>query len=57
MIFYYGADNSINDIEKLLIPSITFVNTNNKLLNENRRKGFMFSIKWWHYSIYAGIFH
>ena len=51
--FKIGRDKE--DVEKLVIPSIIFINTNHESFKETRLKGFMVCFGWWDYSIKFGI--
>lgn len=52
--FYISSDISKNDPEKAVIPTILYLNTNHKFFGDLRKKGFVFVIGWWHFSIKFG---
>ena len=42
------------DVEKMVLPAIVYINTNHKSFKETRRKGFMICFGWWDWSIKIG---
>ena len=50
--FTIGRDS--DDVEKLVLPSIVFVNTSHREFKESKRKGFMLIFGWWDFSISFG---
>lgn len=51
--FYIGRDKK--DVEKAILPTIIFVNTNHPTFKELRSKGFMVIIGWWDFNIKIGV--
>ena len=43
------------DCEKMVLPSVVYVNTNHPAFKDTRRSGFMICIGWWDWSIKIGI--
>ena len=48
------ASRTPEDVEKMVLPSIIYINTNHKEFKETRRKGFMICFGWWDWSIKIG---
>lgn len=45
------ARRSKDDPEKTLLPTILYINTNNKCFENDRAKGFALILGWWDFSI------
>jgi hypothetical protein len=54
--YYFSIGRSKGDPEKLVLPSIVFVNANHKAFEEVRHRGFMLCLGWWDFSIKIGLF-
>lgn len=50
----FSASRTPKDAEKMVLPSIIYINTNDKSFKEARRKGFLICIGWWDWSIKIG---
>ena len=53
--FRFEVASNPKDCEKLVTPSVIFVNTNHPSFEEVRTQGFIIGVKWWHYSLIFGI--
>ena len=56
-IYRLGVKSAKEDCEKLVTPSIVYINTNHESFKEDRRNGFMIFIGWWHWCIVFGRIH
>lgn len=48
------ASRNKEDVEKMVLPGIVYINTNHESFTDVRRKGFMICIGWWDWSIKVG---
>lgn len=65
MVKIKGYINNINyrfligrnkeDVEKMVLPAIVYINTNHEAFKEDRMRGFLICIGWWDWSIKLGI--
>ncbi|QQO97175.1 hypothetical protein Nekkels2_77 [Cellulophaga phage Nekkels_2] len=55
MIYRFSIGRNKEDVEKLVLPSIVYINTNHLEFKETRRIGFMLIFGWWDWSIKIGI--
>ena len=47
----FSICRSVNDPEKCITPTILFINMSHRSFGDLRRKGMMFAVGWWHFSI------
>ena len=50
----FSASRAPEHVEKMVLPSFSYINTNHKSFKESRRKGFLICIGWWDWSIKIG---
>ena len=55
IFFKIGRDKK--DVEKCVLPTILFINTNNKEFGESRHKGFVICLGLWDFSLKIGLFY
>jgi len=53
---YFKAGRNSSDPEKVILPTLMFINSNHEAFEDVRRPGFMLCIGWWDYSIKFGLF-
>ena len=53
---YLKAGKNAADPEKVVFPTILFINSNHPAFEDVRRPGFMICLGWWDYSIKFGVF-
>lgn len=54
--FYFDIGRAKSDVEKCVLPTILFINTNHNAFTNLRRKGFLLCFGWWDFSVKFGLF-